>query len=414
MKWKSCYCMSYNNIIWGLTVILLSGFIIFEKYSWGKYLFLFLSGIIFIIDNIVNRGSFIPKTSFQIKFGLFIGYCFITSLWSLNFSNTIEFSMTLVLIYICLTLIMPYYLRKKNIDILLSVLMWSSIVVSVYTISFYGIDNLIAASKTQYIRLGNDYSNINTVGMFCAFGVVIQFERWLYNKKIQLSMFFTLISIFVVLCTQSRKAFLLIVIGCLIIVIMKNYSTKNILYSIIKITMISIFVIIFIFIMFQFNIFSGVQERLMQLFSVFTGVGELDSGSVNRKLLVELGMKIWKEYPILGIGLNCPRIIVRQELGFDAYIHNNFVELLCATGLIGFTLYYSMYVYILVQLLKLKRYNRRYYILGVMWVIISLIMDIGMVSYYGKIQCFYLMTQFLNIYYLKYKSIIKNTEGELC
>lgn len=401
--------ISYNQIIWILTVVLLAGFIILEKYSWGKYFFLLISGVIFAIDNLTHRGSSIPFGPFQIGFGLFIAYCFMTSLWALSSSNAIEFSITLVLIYICLLLIAPHYIRQNDISELLSAIMWASVIVAIYTISFYGIDTLIAASKTQYVRLGNDYSNINTVGMFCAFGVVVQFDKWLYNKKFQFSMPFVLISIFVVACTQSRKALLLIVIGCVILVVMKNYNRTNFVQSIFRIVGVLVALGVLMFAISQIDVFSGVQERLSQLFSVFTGVGELDSGSVNRRLMVQLGLLVWKEHPIFGVGLNCTRIIVKQNMGFDAYMHNNFIEILCATGVVGFLLYYGMYVYVFSQLLKYREYDRRYFIFGVMWLIVSLVMDIGMVSYYGKTQCFYMFVQFLNVLLMKSKAY-----GQVC
>lgn len=94
-------------------------------------------------------------------------------------------------------------------------------------------------------------------------------------------------------------------------------------------------------------------------------------------------------------------------MGFDAYMHNNFIEILCATGLIGFILYYGMYVYILKNLIKYKNGNKRSYIFGLMWLVISLIMDVGMVSYYGKTQCFYMLVQFLNVYYMKKNIYLK-------
>lgn len=393
--------ITYDHIIWFLTVILLAMFIILEKYSWGKYLFLIISFMIFIIDNFEHKGVHLAFERFQIKFGLFILFCFLTSIWSINVSNTIEFCNTLVLIYCCLFLIYPHFNRENNISRLLSAIMWASVIVAFYTIKYYGISTLIDASKTQYVRLGNDYSNINTVGMFCAFGVIVQFEKWLYEKKIHWSMIFVLVSFFVVACTQSRKALLSIIIGCLILVIMKNYKKGYFIQSLMKCTFIIMILIIIVLIMSKLSFFSGVQERLGQLFSIFTGKGELDSGSVNRQLLIELGFNVWKQHPILGIGLNCTRIIVNQVMGFNAYMHNNFIELLCATGIIGFLLYYCMYFYLLKQLLKYYKYDRRYFIFGIMWLIISLIMDIGMVSYYGKIQCFYLMAQFINVKKIK-------------
>lgn len=402
--------ISYNQIIWILTVILLSGFIIFEMYSWGKYLFLLLSFFIFAIDNITHKGSSIALGPFQLHFGVFVVYCFMTSIWALSSSNAIEFSITLAMIFACLFMIIPHYMRDENISQLLSAIMWAGVVIAIYAIKYYGFSTLIASSKTVGIRLGNSFSNINTIGMFCAMGVVIQFERWLYKKKFELSIPFVMISVLVVACTQSRKALTLIILGCAILVIMKNYDVRNIVKSALKLVGIIIAFCLVVFLVSQISVFSGVQERMGQLLSAVTGKGELDSGSVNRLIMTDLGIRTWKQHPILGVGLNCTRIVVARELGFNAYLHNNYVEVLCATGLVGFILYYGMYVYLFCQLQKYGKNDRRYYVFGIMWLIISLVMDVGMVSYYGKIQCFYLMTQFLNVQLLKNK--LREDEGK--
>lgn len=52
-------------------------------------------------------------------------------------------------------------------------------------------------------------------------------------------------------------------------------------------------------------------------------------------------------------------IIAAQELNFDAYLHCNYIELLCGGGLIGFLLYYIMYIYIGVSLWKLRNIDKK-------------------------------------------------------
>ena len=392
----------FNRIIWILTIIMFSSLIIFEQYTWGKYIFLGLTISIFVIDNLIHRGSKIRFGPFQIIFGSFILYCFMTSIWALKPSNALSFSRTLVYIYICLLLIEPHYSRESNIPKFLSAIIWASVIIAVYTISFYGLDNLIMSSKSYNIRLENEFSNINSIGIFCALGVVLQFESRVYNKKFEASIPFAFISFFVAACTQSRKAILLIVLGFAIIVILKNYDNKNIINSITKIITFLLVLIITIYIIFQLDIFSGLNQRLEQLFSFVIGTGDIDSGTLKRKFMINLGIETWKKYPVLGIGLNNTRILVMNSIGMDAYLHNNYVELLCATGLIGFFLYYNMYIYLIKNLMKNRNKNKRCFILGCMLFSISLILDFGMVSYYSKFGLLLLMFQFINVYNLKY------------
>lgn len=399
---KVNYINFFNRIIWILTIIMFASLIIFEQYAWEKYIFLGLSILIFVIDNLIHRGSKIRFGPFQIMFGLFILYCLTTSIWAIKPSNAISFSITLIYIYICLFLIEPHYARSTNITKFLSAIIWASVIVSVYTIIFYGLDNLILSSKSYDIRLENEFSNINTIGIFCALGVVLQFERWVYNKKFEASIPFVFISFFVAACTQSRKAILLIVLSFVIIVILKNHDKKKIANSATKIIASLLVLIIIIYIIFKLEIFSGLNQRLEQLFSFVIGSGDIDSGTLKRKLMIDLGIKTWKKHPVLGIGLNNTRIIVMNAIGMDAYLHNNYVELLCATGIIGFFLYYNMYIYLIRNLIRNRNKNKRYFALGCMLLSISLMLDFGMVSYYSKFWSLLLMFQFINVYNLKY------------
>lgn len=392
----------FNRIIWILTIFMFSSLIIFEQYAWEKYVFLSLSISIFVIDNLIHRGSKIRFGQFQIMFGLFILYCFMTSIWALKPSNALSFSRTLIYIYICLFFIEPHFTRKANMPKFLSAIIWASVIIAVYTITFYGLDNLILSSKSYNVRLENEFSNINSIGIFCALGVVLQFESRVFNKKFEASIPFVFISFFVAACTQSRKAISVIVLGFAIIVILKNYNNKNIINSITKIITFLLVLIIAIYIIFQLEVFSGLNQRLEQLFSFVIGSGDVDSGTLKRKFMIELGIETWKKYPVLGIGLNCPRILVMSAIGKDAYLHNNYVELLCATGITGFFLYYNMYIYLLKNLIRCRNKNKRYFVLGCMLLSISLMLDFGMVSYYSKFWLLLLMFQFINVYNLRY------------
>nr|HUM84513.1 O-antigen ligase family protein [Lachnospiraceae bacterium] len=367
-----------------------------------KYAFFLAGGLIFVLDALSQGKKFYIKIgSFQICFFAFVAFCFLSSIWALSRANAIEWSKSLISNWVCMSLIYTYYSRKKDISMLLTVIMWSGSLIAIYTIWFYGLDVLFASSLTQYVRLGNDYSNINTIGMFCAFAILIQIERLMYDRKLRISIIFVIPSLIVVAATQSRKAVLLIVIGTIIIAVMKSTNRKKAIKTLGKYILIFMTVVVVLLVLSKITIFSGVSERLNQLLSVITGSGQIDSGTINRQNYIDLGIKTWLQNPIGGVGVNCPRIINQRVYGEYVYLHNNYVELLCGVGTIGFLFYYFMYYYVVKYLVRYKKANRRYYIIGITWVILLLIMDYGMVSYYSKLQCFYFMTLFLNIECMK-------------
>ena len=139
----------------------------------------------------------------------------------------------------------------------------------------------------------------------------------------------------------------------------------------------------------------------MYIVAAFTGNGTVGASFSTRQKLIELGWSIFKEHPLVGIGIGCPHVIANQVLNFDAYLHNGFVEILAGGGIIGFILYYSSYVYIFYNLFKYRNYKDESYVLCVILALIFLFRDYAMVSMYSKITYFYFLIFFIYIQILK-------------
>ena len=141
------------------------------------------------------------------------------------------------------------------------------------------------------------------------------------------------------------------------------------------------------------------------MLAYFTGEGKADNSTVIRNQMAQLGLEWFVKYPIFGVGIGSPHILSGKYLAFDTYLHNNYLEMLCGGGIVGFILYYGAYVYLFVKLFKYRNIDKECVGIGFVWMILMMIMDYGMVSYYTKEQWLYLMIHFLNIYHLgkKYK-----------
>lgn len=405
-----------DRIVFVLTVFLLSCFMIFEKYGWGKYAFFVASGLIYLVDLLSSRKLVLKIDKIHKCFGIFVLFCFMSVLWAINRNNALEWSKSLLNNLICITLLYPYYSKKRDISLLLSVIMWSSYTIAIYTILYYGVDKLLASSYTQYIRLGNDFSNVNVIGMFCAFGLLVQFERIMNDKRIRWYVVFALPSLIVVAATQSRKAVIVLVVGAILIAVLRSSDKRRIGKTIIQYFVIILSLVFVMYLISRISIFSGVSERFNLLLSAITGDGNVDSGTLNRQNYIELGMRTWLQYPFGGVGINCPRLINAREFGENVYLHNNYVELLCGVGIAGFLIYYYMYFYLIIRLMKNRIKNKRFYIIGITWTLLLLIIDFGAVSYYSKIQAFYFMMLFINVKCLtsdKYENVKKLTSDHI-
>ena len=345
--------------------------------------------------------------AFQYFMAAFTVYAFLSSVWAISASDSLIMSRTLVRILLCFTLIYLYYIRQRDISRLLSAVMWAGYIVAVYSILFYGLGTVLEATTGANTRLNSEYSNVNSIGMACALSCLIQFYYLIYRKARLWNAVFAIPAVLMMAATQSRKAIVFLIVGILALFVLKNSDNKNFIKGFFRIMCGLAGIIVVFAVLSQLEIFSGITQRLTSFLNMFTGDGTVDSSTLKRNDMVSLGLTWWKKHPLLGIGIANPHIIVAQELGTDAYLHNNFVELLCGGGIIAFVLYYSMYVYLFINLWRYRRVNKELFCIGFVWLLLMLAMDYAMVSYYSKSQWFYLMIQFINVECLKrrYKEV---------
>ena len=391
-----------DNMVWLLVAILLLLFTSLSQYAWGRYVFLGIGVVLYLLYAAANKGIVTVRIDACQKFFiLFAFYIALSALWAIDPSDPLERMTTLIILTVCYYPIYIYYRKIGHIDSLISAVKWGGIAMSLYTLAFYGLDNLLAAGQSESLRLGADYANPNTLGMFAAVAVFIQIWQLLFKKCSRWEVLGCVPVVLVLGASQSRKAILYVVIAAFLLVIFKNFGNANFLKKSAKLLFGIVVLLCALLLLSKLEIFSGVTERIESMLNALTGKGEVDSSTQARLALQELGIEWWKKSPIFGIGMANPHILAKEYLGRDYYLHNNYVELLCGGGLLGTIIFYSMHVYCLVNLWKLRKTSKPYFVLLFTWVILMLIMDYGMVSYYSKLETFYLTAVFLGVEWMK-------------
>ena len=133
-------------------------------------------------------------------------------------------------------------------------------------------------------------------------------------------------------------------------------------------------------------------RRVEAAFLFATG-RDTGDGSINARLaLSNDALNLWTNKPLFGWGADQFRFIS----DFGRYSHNNYSELLMTVGIVGFILFYGMYIYIInygVKFFLSKNISKKK--LG-FWILVTgmsfLIMDIAAVSYYSKLHWIVLST----------------------
>jgi O-antigen ligase len=133
-----------------------------------------------------------------------------------------------------------------------------------------------------------------------------------------------------------------------------------------------------------------------------------DSSSSERSDMVTFGFLWFLEKPVIGHGIDNFRYQyeIFSTYGTNTYSHNNYIEMLHGIGIVGFVIYYSLYFYIIRQLLKFKHYLYKYTTLRYCAVFMCLLLfaEIALVTY---------NTRWIQVYLLIVFSIVSSYTNKI-
>ncbi len=405
------YKININSIIWVLMILLFCSFTVFETYSWGIYIILFCIVLIFFFHAIRDN------LKYRFVFGIYSGiltmftiYTLMSSAWAQSSSDSISKGITLLEISLMIFVLYNCYRRnEQSVHDILKVIKWASFIITVYSIFFYGIDTLMLMSEAD-LRLENAYTNVNTIGMLASIGTLIQIDEIVVDRKIKLTGLICVPMIGMVALTQSRKAFVILVLGVFLILVFRNINSKNFFKTVLRVVFTISIVGFALHFVLSFSLFEGIINRMEGLIANFTGIGDVDNSARLRSQMIAVGLEQFMKTPLFGMGIGNPHYLAAKYVGKESYLHNNFVELLAGGGIIGFAIYYSMYVYLFVNFWRYRKYKNKEYTICFIIMFLLFVMDYGRVSYYNKSNYIYLMMYFLEVEQLK-KNARQSVQG---
>lgn len=233
--------------------------------------------------------------------------------------------------------------------------------------------------------------NANMLAILCVCGFVLSLY---FQKTKTISMFSCcfrcLFYIATVMLTGSRKGIIMLVAAIVIINILSG-KRKIIRGIVVGVVVITILYWLIMNVDFLYNI---IGVRIQNLITLLTE-GAANEGSLkSRQKLVEIGIGYIKEKPWTGYGLDCFKLVSGFgsggmvngiEVGY--YSHNNYVELLFGTGIIGLILYYIPILSVLKKMLRsLKKNVCVSYLIA--FFVTKLMVEYAYVSYYSRIDAY--------------------------
>ena len=384
-----------HSLIMGLTMFMVFSFYVFELKSWGRYVIFAVTISIFIISALNNNGKIqIRFEAYHYFILAFIADCFCSVMWAWNSALALSKTITLFLIFICMSLIYPYFSKQNTVDDLLKVFLKSGYFLCIYTLVFYGQSGVMNHLKSN-IRIGNDFTNANALGIVAATSIIIE-VYYIINNKADIWAIFMAPAIVVLAISQSRKAIVLVVIGTAFLIV-SNSKNKSIGKSILGVVGGIITLFILMYLLSNVSIFSGVMSRFTTFFESLNGQRAEDIRTIFRRI----GMAQFKRTPIFGIGIGNSLELLGRSGYNRTYLHSNMVELLACLGIVGFLIYYSIYFYLGYKLFKYRKCDDGITNLCFVLLVMMFIMDYAQVTYYDKVQYLYFMCFFLNVKFVE-------------
>lgn len=369
----------------------------------GQLLLLLPLGIMCLLNWKKESSKIKINTTYFLLYSIsFIIFCMCSKLWSEKPNLSTPKINALVFIFIAMFIVSNSLAKYMDIEGLLKVFMYGGHFVVIYCFIRYGIGNVFDMLNGG-TRISNELLNANSIGMCAAYAIVINIYFVMYDK-LRLRDVLMLPSIIILLVSQSRKALLLVVLGVVGIYILKNIGKRFSVNTLLKF-IIGFFVLIFIlYMLVQLPFLESYMARIEELLTyVIEGTGRKDI----RFKYIELGLELFSEHPLLGIGIANANIYTKMYYGNDHYLHNNYVELLACGGIIGFLIYYSFYFYLIYSFIKFRKYRDKEYDICLILLLIVLIMDYGLVSYYSRTTYMYMLLFYLEVKKLNNKSKLK-------
>lgn len=373
-----------KKIAWLLIVVtyFLSYIIVENKYE--IYIFMSLTMVLLLVYTVENKGIIkIYFTVYHTHLLLFCLFCYLSSTWSVYKDLAIGKGNTLLEILLLTTAVFYCANRENAVDFLLKAVMWGGFCVSFYVIFYYGAGGIFNVFR-EHVRIDSTLINANSLGICSAYSLLISLYYIIYDKT-HLWNIVMIPSIIMLAASGSRKAILMVIGGTLILFTLKNIDRRNVVRGMLRIVLAVLLILIVFIFLSRLSIFEEVKIRMAGMLSTILGRGAVDSSTVTRLRLIEIGIDVFKEHPFIGLGIDNTSILAAGIFNKESYyLHNNFVEMLANGGIVGFVLYYFFYVYVLGGMIKYRDFNDKEYNICLTLLLLVLIMDYGVVSYLNK------------------------------
>lgn len=384
-----------DNMLWWSLTLLVSSFYIFGSNIYGKYLMMLLTFLIAVLSVLrYGRKINLHLADFHLSVLAFAVFCLISTWWSPASQLTLEKAITLFQILIYVSVVYIYADHQKSVLPLLDSIRWAGYIMAIYLFIVYGWNELNILLQSG-ARIDSERINSNIIGMIVAFSIILTLYKILFFK---LSIWHLLvIPEFIILSiSSSKKAFIILLLGTMFFIALR-YGKGNIFKKAVSLFWALAVGVILFLLVWNLPFFVSMKYRLELFFNFFTGLGIIDISTLERSYMIRIGIEQFLNTPLLGLGIDTSSDITLKTLGRATYLHSNYIELLACGGIVGTMVYYFMFLYPGLKLLR-KCYSKdNNTLICLVLLILCLITDLVYVSYYYKQTYFFILLFFIQV-----------------
>lgn len=370
-----------NNLNDYLIYVLIISILAFKDYSTEYFIITICSFGICLLrktknGNITNKKD---NIKFIMNKLIFVTYCLVLSYLGSygGYSRTVIYGMCLKIIN-SITLLC-YIDSQEKVDKVSKVIVLSSVLLCIRLI----INVPISAFGHKRIGIylshdpGNSYGYTG-ITYVLGFAIVMLLTKKDVIKNSWLKWgLIVVFLIFSILSGSKKQIFLLLIT----IIVMTFYNTKN-LGKLIKNMFISGVTILILFVAIFSNsyLYSAIGIRLVGMKNYFFSddIETADDSTVGRANFSKEAKRVFKENVINGVGLGNFMYYNKYAL---CWAENTYLELLADTGIIGFSIYYSIYLNILIDVYNRRKEKNNNNLVIIAMILCYLFVDYTMVTY---------------------------------
>ena len=309
-------------------------------------------------------------------FALFAFFCFVSMFYTIDTTRSQDKVLTLTIATFIFFVGSNYFSKKENTE----KFEFTLIAVAVMACLYLALKGGIFGGQA----IGDAIANKNLVGIrlttsaiVCVYSMLRKFAWWKLPILALLGL--------CIFLTGSRSSLIVLTVGVVVMIVL-GFSSKDkpIGYATILI-LIAIMIILYLI----FNVpllYNVLGYRLEGFFDLFAN-GTGDSSTTKRLELIENGIELFRDSPLVGHGVNTYVAVSNSLVGFLAYSHNDYVELLVGVGLIGTIIYYITPISLVGTALSLSKQSKETKLLGSLCFALMtayFVSNLFTVNYYNK------------------------------